>query len=195
LPEIGSMVAKSQQAGRVVVLNGIGSVGKSSIARALQQIASEPMLHVRMDAFLEMLPEAMQDHPDAYSYETIHQNGTPLVIIKGGPVGERLMRGMIQAIAAMAAVGNSLIVDEVMDGSKWQSYAATLAKFRVHLVGLFAPLEVLEARERARGDRMIGLARWQYGRVHKGMKYDLEIDTAAATPEECAMRIKDAFGL
>ena len=42
---------------------------------------------------------------------------------------------------------------------------------------------------------MIGLARWQHGRVHKGMKYDLEIDTSTATPEACAERIKAAFGL
>jgi chloramphenicol 3-O phosphotransferase len=105
------------------------------------------------------------------------------------------MRGMIKAIAAMAAEGNSMIVDEVMDGGKWQSYAAALSKFKVRVVGLFAPLEVLEAREQARGNRMIGLARWQYGRVHKGMKYDLEIDTATATPEECAEHIKAAFAL
>ena len=107
----------------------------------------------------------------------------------------RLMRGMIRAIAAMAGEGNSIIVDEVMDGGKWQSYAAALAAFEVRVVGLFAPLEILEARERTRGDRMIGLARWQYGRVHKGMKYDLEIDTTSATPQECAARIKAAFDL
>ena len=189
------MPASLQQSGRIVVLNGVGSVGKSSVARALQAIAGQPMLHVQMDAFLDMLPEALQDHPDAFTYETIHEAGKPLVVIKGGPVGERLMRGMIHAIAAMAAQGNNLIVDEVMDGSKWQAYAAALSKFRVHLVGLFAPLDVLEARERARGDRMIGLARWQYDRVHKGMKYDLEIDTMAATPQECAERIRTVFGL
>jgi chloramphenicol 3-O phosphotransferase len=43
---------------RIVLLNGVGSVGKSSIAKALQAITSEPFLHVQMDAFLDMLPEA-----------------------------------------------------------------------------------------------------------------------------------------
>jgi chloramphenicol 3-O phosphotransferase len=189
------MATVSRQSGKIVVLNGIGSVGKSSIARALQAIASQPMLHVQMDAFLDMLPEAFQDHPDAFSYETIQEDGKPLVVIKGGPVGERLMRGMIHAVGAMAAEGNSLIVDEVMDGTKWQSYAGVLSKFSLHVVGLFAALDVIEARERARGGRMIGLARWQYGRVHKGMKYDLEIDTTSATPQESAEQIKAAFNL
>ena len=55
------MAIPSQQRARIAVLNGIGSVGKSSIARALQAIASQPMLHVQMDAFLDMLPAALQD--------------------------------------------------------------------------------------------------------------------------------------
>jgi chloramphenicol 3-O-phosphotransferase len=52
------MAGSSQQAGRIVVLNGIGSVGKSFVAKALQALVTEPFLHVQMDAFLDMLPEA-----------------------------------------------------------------------------------------------------------------------------------------
>ena len=180
---------------RIVLLNGVGSAGKSSIAKALQAITSEPFLHVQMDAFLDMLPEAYQDHPDAFTYETVHEDGKPLVVIGAGPVGDRLMRGMRHAIAALAAQGNNLIVDDVLTSGQAQEYAAVLAPFQVFLVGVFAPLEVLEARERQRGDRMIGLARWQYARVHKGMKYDIEVDTSTARPEECARLIKDRLGL
>ncbi|RUX39342.1 chloramphenicol phosphotransferase, partial [Mesorhizobium sp. M4A.F.Ca.ET.050.02.1.1] len=46
---------------RIVPLNEVGSAGKSSIARALQATTAKPFLHVPMDAFLEMLPEALQD--------------------------------------------------------------------------------------------------------------------------------------
>ncbi|MDE2063774.1 MAG: hypothetical protein KGJ00_15330 [Bradyrhizobium sp.] len=69
-----------------------------------------------------------------------------------------------------------------------------LRPFEPRFVGLFAPLEVLEARARARGDREIGLARWQYGRVHEGVAYDLEIDTTTMDPMDCARLIRDAFG-
>jgi chloramphenicol 3-O phosphotransferase len=180
---------------RIVLLNGVGSVGKSSIAKALQAIASEPFLHVQMDAFLDMLPAAYQDHPDTFSYETLLEHGKPVVVIKGGPVGDRLMGGMRDAIAALAAAGNNLIVDDVMMGTTGATYAALLSPFVVHTVGVFAPLEVLEARERARGDRLIGLARWQYDRVHQGMRYDLELDTSTATPAACAQMIKERFRL
>jgi len=60
---------------------------------------------------------------------------------------------------------------------------------------VFAPLEVLEARERQRGDREIGLARWQHERVHRNIDYDLKLDTTRATPLECAERIRRTFGL
>ena len=45
------------------------------------------------------------------------------------------------------------------------------------------------------GDRTLGLARWQYDKVHAGMVYDLELDTSTATPDELAERIKLTFGL
>jgi chloramphenicol 3-O phosphotransferase len=82
---------------------------------------------------------------------------------------------MRHAIAAMAHDGNDLIVDDVMLGrDAAQQYRELLAQHEVHFVGLFAPLDVLEARERQRGDRLIGLARWQYHRVHSGIAYDLD---------------------
>lgn len=41
---------------RIIVLNGIGSVGKSSVARALQREARRPFLHVAMDVS-DLTPE------------------------------------------------------------------------------------------------------------------------------------------
>jgi chloramphenicol 3-O phosphotransferase len=180
----------------VIFLNGVGSVGKSSVARALQTITAEPFLHVAMDAFIDMLPETMIGHPDGLVFETIEEQGKPSIVIRTGPVLERAMRGMRHAIAGMAAQGNNLVVDEVMIGrGRQQEYRALLSKFNMRTVGLFAPLDVLEARERMRGDRAIGLARWQYDRVHRDISYDLELDASTTTPLESARRICDAFGL
>jgi chloramphenicol 3-O phosphotransferase len=180
---------------RIVFLNGVGSVGKSSIAKALQMLTAEPFLHVAMDSFLEMLPLAMQDHRDSFLYEVLEEDGHPSVEIKTGPVGERVMKGMRHAIAALAAQGNNLIVDDVMTASDWADYATLLAGFNVAKVGVFAPLEILEARERGRGDRLIGTSRWQYDRLHRGMSYDLEVDTSRATAMECASLIRQRFEL
>jgi len=181
---------------QIVILNGIGSIGKSSTAKAFQAITSKPFLHITMDAFLDMLPEKLLAHPDGLLFEPAQDDGKPVIAIRSGPVLERAMRGMRHAVAAMAAQGNNLIVDEVMiEARTAQEYRDLLQPFDLRLVGLFAPLDVLEARERARGDREAGLARWQYERVHRNITYDLKVDTAAGVPMECARLIRDTFGL
>ncbi|MEZ5775361.1 MAG: chloramphenicol phosphotransferase [Hyphomicrobiaceae bacterium] len=181
--------------GRVILLNGVGSAGKSSIARALQVVARETFLHVAMDAFLDMLPAALFDHPEGLVFETRTVDGRPEVVIHTGPAAERALVGMQHAVVAMAQAGNNLIVDDVMLGDTMAEYRRLLAGIVNHAVGVHAPLDVLEARERARGDRMIGLSRWQFPRVHAGIAYDLEIDTASATPEACARLICERLGL
>jgi len=180
---------------RIVILNGVGSAGKGSIAKALQTIATDPFLHVEMDAFLNMLPQAYFGHADGIIFETAEEDGKPVIAIRTGPVARRVLHGMRHAVAAMAAQGSNLIVDDVMLDDEIAEYKSLLAAFEIFLVGVFAPLEVLEARERQRGDRLIGLARWQYHRVHRGKTYDLELDTGRATAMECAGLIKQKFGL
>ena len=102
---------------------------------------------------------------------------------------------MRHAIAAMAAQGNNLIVDDVMLDNEQEEYSTLLSDFQIYFVGVFAPLDVLEARERQRGDRLIGLARWQYDRVHRDKKYDLKVDSGSLSPLECATLIKQKFQL
>ncbi|TGQ57483.1 chloramphenicol phosphotransferase [Mesorhizobium sp. M1C.F.Ca.ET.193.01.1.1] len=180
---------------KIILLNGVGSAGKTSIAKALQAMTIEPFLHVQMDAFLEMLPEKLQNHRQGFFFETSWQDGKPSVAIKAGPVGRRAMQGMRHAIAAMARQGNNLIVDDVMLRDEMSEYLALLADFEIFRIAVLASLDVLEARESDRADRMPGLARWQYGRAHEGISYDLEIDTSMLTAQECALRIQQQFRL
>ena len=181
---------------QIIVLNGVGSVGKSSTARALQEIAARPFLHVAMDTFLEMLPPSMMGHPDGLLFEPGLENGHPSIAIRTGLVLDRAMQGMRHAIAAMAEQGNHLVIDEVMLGrGEALAYRELLSGHDLRIVGLFAPLEVLERRERERGDRELGLARWQFERVHRDVIYDLEIDATATTPAANAQKICEAFGL
>lgn len=53
----------------VIILNGVGSVGKTSMARALLGLAARPFLHVAMDAFLDMLPARLVGHADGLVFE------------------------------------------------------------------------------------------------------------------------------
>lgn len=186
----------------VILLNGVGSVGKSSIAKALQDISTQPFLHIEMDAFLAMLPERLEDHPDGLSFEERIEDGNVTTFARTGPFAKRALSGMRRSVAAMAGAGNNLIVDEVLFGntesgsaSAVSEYQTLLEPFKFHMVGVFASLEVLEERERRRGDRNIGLSRWQYKRVHEGMTYDLSVNTESKSPLACAELIKAHLGL
>lgn len=186
----------------IILLNGVGSSGKSALAKALQSITKQPFLHVAMDDFLEMMPAKFLDHPDGLRFEPQVEQGGITTTVQTGKVAGCVLSGMRRAVAAMAGAGNNQIVDEVIFGDPINKPSAPLADYRkllepydLYLVGVFAKLEVLERRERNRGDRKIGLSRWQYKRVHDGITYDFSVQTDGLSPMECAEQIKSNFDL
>jgi chloramphenicol 3-O phosphotransferase len=179
---------------KIVLLNGIGSVGKSSLARAILAQAKDIFLHVPMDAWIEMMPQRTLGTPEGMTF--VLDAAGHVTGIVSGPEQERALRGMRRSVAAMAAEGCNMVVDDVIfDAGVVADYRALLAPYDFHVVGVHAPLDVLEIRERARGDRAIGLAKSQFGVVHAGVAYDLEIDTSLRSPEDCARVVVEKFGL
>jgi len=74
--------------------------------------------------------------------------------------------------------GVNLVVDHVLHTvSILQDFQSTLSNYPLLLVGVHCPAEILELREKERGDRFAGLAIRQLDFVHVGVKYDLEINT------------------
>lgn len=181
---------------KVVILNGASSVGKTSTAKAIQQLASGPFMHLQMDSFLAMLPRRLDNHADGLLFQPIGTEQSPEIAISSGPELQKLMAGMRRAIAAMVGCGNNLIVDDVFwDQKDFDEYRELLAKFDLRFVLLDAPLDIIEDRERSRGDRTLGLARWQFERVRQFQSYDLIVDTANSETEACAKKIVAAFNL
>lgn len=180
---------------RIIVLNGVSTAGKTSIAKAMQRQARGPLLHVQMDSFLGMMPPRYANHEDAFLFRSIETDGHPEIEIVEGPYGAALMAGLRASVASLADRGMDVIVDEVFLGDAAGAYRDALAGHDLKFVGVRIALEAVEARERARGDRLHGLARWQLPRVHERVAYDLEVDTTHDTAEVCARRIVEAFGL
>lgn len=58
-------------------------------------------------------------------------------------------------------------------------------------VGVRCESAVAAAREIARGDRVTGMAASQADVVHRGVFYDLEVDTTRSESMECARIIAD----
>ena len=110
--------------------------------------------------------------------------------IEFGESGHRLIRGMHRALAALALAGNDLIVEHVLLYEEWKrDLVEALKRVPVCLVGVHCPIEVLEERERRRGDAVVGQARAHYEAVHTNLDYDIEIDTSAMEPRAAAEAI------
>ena len=181
---------------KIVILNGTSSSGKTSLARAIQRLANGPVLRVSMDDFLQMMPPRFANDDDAFSFRLIPDATPAEVEIGTGSYGAALMRGMRASVAALADQGLNLVVDDVMLGADDQHhYREVLAEHAVTFVAVRCALETAEQRERDRGDRDIGMARWQFTRVHAGRDYDLEVSTDDVSPDEGARLVLGAVGM
>lgn len=149
---------------QIILLNGASSSGKSTLAKALQAQLETPHVVLAEDSFWAMLPE--RDYPFEVRY--------------------RLYYGFLHCIAALAEQGNFVIVDTVADDREALLECARLLRpYPTLFVGLHCALPVLEAREKARGDRTPGTAQRQFATVHAHALYDIEVDTSLATLTAC----------
>ncbi len=177
----------------VIILNGISSVGKTTLAKAIQQAASRDFLHLSMDGFISMLPAGRELDANWFPAEHTETIEGPLVAITNGPRGARLLASMRRAVADLADEDFDLVVDEVCKAEDIADYRGLLARHQFLVVKVTADFAEVERRERDRGDRLIGLAREQHGHLHDGIAYDQTVDTNARSPAECAKLILDAL--
>lgn len=164
------------QKGKIVLLNGTSSSGKSSLAADF--IKKRPdYFHFAFDDF-DLVIERMENR----DLEDQHLIPVPTEYY------------FHRSIAMFADSGINLVVDHVLhDEPTSNDFFATLQNYDVLLVGVHCPLEELERRERERGDRLNGLAFRQLEVVHRDKVYDVEVDTHRNTSDECVLRILDVL--
>jgi chloramphenicol 3-O phosphotransferase len=174
---------------QVIMLNGGSSSGKSSIARALQAALADPWLALSVDTFVDALPPGLLGGDGI----DIADNGEVTV----GAAFTELDAAWSKGIAAMVRAGARIVLDDVFLGgpTSQQRWREALTGLSVLWVGVRCASDVASAREAARGDRTTGMAAIQAELVHRGIEYDLEVDSADATPEEIAQTIIRHAGL
>ncbi|SCB48363.1 phosphotransferase-like protein [Rhizobium multihospitium] len=146
--------------GRIIFLNGTSSAGKSTLAKALREVLPE---------FCYYASDQLADA----GFRALKRNAA------AGSPGERsrFFDGFHRSIAAFANAGNDLIVEHIVEEQSWADHLESLlANLDVFWVGVHAPIEEVERRERERGNRYIGEARYHL-KTHNYCRYDLEIDT------------------
>jgi chloramphenicol 3-O phosphotransferase len=167
-----------------IFLNGCTSAGKSSLTKALQKSLPGLWLAAGMDHAIAMAPPQLHHHPDGFFFDSDKQGD---VRLNFGASGQALLAAHRRASVALAQNGTNLILDEVPATPDMRGlWLEALQESEVWFVGVHCALEELERREIARGDRRIGQARGQFGKVHQGMIYDIEVDmTSTSTKAAC----------
>lgn len=184
--------------GRIVILNGAPRAGKSSIARAMQAGLPGTWINLGVDAQNASLPQSLRpgiglrpggERPDL----------EPMVV--------RLYLALYDTVAAHARQGFDVVVDIGHHDDYSQPLgilgqcAHRLGGLDVLFVGVRCPIDAIMARRNA--DPQSGLylggetipapvQRWQDA-VHQPGIYDLEVDTAAMSPEQCVAAIAAAL--
>ena len=156
-----------------IVLNGASSAGKTSIAKALQRLCTTPVLHASLDTFTDMF------HWPAIGDEVVRRECRRI--------------GVANFHASLSILASSrfpIVIDHVFEDHAWfEACRDALKEKQAYFVGVHCPIAVLEQREKARGDRRIGLCRRQFERVHEGKPYSLNVDSSKQSPDECATAI------
>ncbi|MEU8540404.1 chloramphenicol phosphotransferase CPT [Streptomyces sp. NPDC048717] len=170
----------------MIILNGGSSSGKSGIVRCLQAVLPDPWLTFGVDSFVDALPAALRNGEGEGGIAFAADGG-----IEVGPEFRALEAAWTAGIVAMARAGARIVVDDVFLGgaASQERWRAALDGLDVLWVGVRCDGEVAAGREIARGDRVTGMAESQAELVHKGVVYDVEVDSTHAESLECARTI------
>jgi chloramphenicol 3-O phosphotransferase len=187
--------------GSVIVLNGTSSSGKTTLAAALQRrfaADGECWFVYAMDDYFAKVPF---DWVTAGKHVGVHaEQGVILEVVDGvfrmrmGPIGRQVLAAWRGAVGSAARAGLNVIADDVvLTEEEWQAWQAELDGLDTHWVRVHLDLDVLEAREQARGNRMPGQARSQYDDAYRYPTYDAEVDTGVLDPDAAATAVLTAW--
>lgn len=167
----------------VVVLNGGSSSGTTSIGRCLQELLPWPWLLLGVDDLIDVAPSSV-----------ISYGARGEVVL--GEQWRALEAAWSRGVAAMARAGAGVIIDDVfLEGALSQQRTRdSLEGLDVLWVGVRCAPEVATAREQARGDRPAGMAAGQAEVVHRGVVYDVVVDSGCASAQECVALIAARMG-
>ena len=188
--------------GKVIILNGPSSSGKSSIQREFQKLVMPNLWgKIGIDTLFDMAmpditPENMEiwqsPNPIRWVENGKDENGNPVITLKVGEQGNRVAYAMNSAIAAYAKSGSNVIVDYIAYDQDWINHLVKeLLDITTYWVAVRISLETLEKREAARGTSPVGHARSHYHTVYGNRHYDLEVNSEDSTSLEIATEIFD----
>ena len=157
--------------GRIIMLNGTSSAGKTTLSRALRPLLDPTFCYYSSDQLADA------------KFRPID----PAVRSAGR---DQFFDGFHRTIPALASAGLDLLVEHIVEEKFWAEDLKVLLKsFDVFWVGVHASIELITEREKQRGDRTIGEALYHL-RTHDFCHYDMEVDTSLPLAEVTATIVR-----
>lgn len=163
--------------GKIIIINGPSSSGKTTLALALQKQLDIPFIRFSFDLFLEH---------KAFPTEKIKSG-----VFSWESMRPSIFRGIHQCIPALATAGNNIIFDHIIETKAWLwNLISLISELDVFFVGLHCSLPELERREIQRGNRRKGEARMDFQTVHSITSYDLELNSENLLEDNVTLLIR-----
>lgn len=163
--------------GKIIIINGPSSSGKTTLAFAAQKRLDLPFLRFSFDLFLDnqVLP-LDQIRNGTFSWEAMKPS---------------VLRGLHRCLPVIATAGNNILFDHIIESKEWlNDLLPLIADLDVFFVGLHCSLPELERREIERGNRRSGEARADLEIVHTFTSYDLELNSEDPLDDNVELLIK-----
>lgn len=144
------------QKGKLLILNGSSSCGKTTTCRVLQDQFTKQYMLLGIDVFSQIIPPKQNNmltvEPDYFSAKEYLQNGKIYFDVKTGPLLDEIMHISYQAMAAFLNNGINIISDQLFWNPNWFRAALdTFINFDVFLVGMLVSDQEGARRENSRG--------------------------------------------
>ena len=172
----------------IIIVNGTSSVGKTTFAKLLlDNLHIDTVRYVGVDSFVDMLPQYLVGDREEARAGFFFSKNTDGVGIEVGKQGEQVIASMHLFVKALVTSGLSAIVDHVLLSPHWaqqlQQLAADTGVTVVRILVTCSPDES-SRRERARGNRRLGLESGLRHVENNSTQYDFVIDSTAQSPEQ-----------
>lgn len=167
--------------GSIILLNGASSAGKTTLCKKIRDIIPAPFIHFSLDFIMfdaDALPKNRSEPDLGITWKQMRPN---------------VFEGFYRCLPALLSAGNNLLVDIIIETENQKQRLLDLLKgYDAFFVGVQCGLDVLQEREKLRGDRRLGDAELDFKTVHTFLNYDFEVDSEEA-PELNAQKIVEAW--
>lgn len=164
--------------GKIIILNGVSSSGKTTLAKIIQDRSPIPLYRLDIDDFILMSPDKFNDY----------ENGD-------FSVQYAFASKFFHAVKLYSDFGFDLIVPYMFfkNSEALQEFRVLLKDYPVLVVNISCSVEALQRREFKRENRKIGNAEEQLNLLEKNFENSLTVDNSEETNDACADKILEAF--